>query len=84
VSSYEYRLEKGLISFLNKVHKKDKKLYEAAMKKIEDIVENPHHYKPLRYDLKGRRKSSYREILCSHLQNRRRGEESDFFGLLPS
>ena len=56
MSSYEYRLEKGLISFLNKVHKKDKKLYEAAMKKIEDIVENPYHYKPLRYDLKGRRR----------------------------
>lgn len=26
------------------------------MKKIEDITENPHHYKPLRYDLKGRRR----------------------------
>ena len=38
MSSYDYRLEKGLISFLNKVHKRDKKLYEAAMKKIEDIV----------------------------------------------
>ena len=48
-----------LISFLNKVYKKDKTLYEAAMKKIEDIAENPHHYKPLRYDLKGAKKSSY-------------------------
>jgi YafQ family addiction module toxin component len=56
VSPYDYRLEKGLISFLNKAYKKDKKLYEAAMKKIEDITEHPHHYKPLRHDLKGRRR----------------------------
>ena len=56
MSPYDYRLEKGLISFLNKVYKKNKKLYEATMKKIEDIAENPHHYKPLRYDLKGRRR----------------------------
>jgi len=56
VSPYDYRLEKGLISFLNKVHKKDKKPYEAVMKKIEDFTENPHHYKPLRHDLKGRRR----------------------------
>ena len=56
MSPYDYRLEKGLISFLNKAYKKDKKLYEAAMKKIEDITENPHHYKPLRHDLKGRRR----------------------------
>ncbi len=56
MSSYGYRLEKGLIAFLEKAHKKDRKLYEAALKKIEDIVENPHHYKPLRYDLKGRRR----------------------------
>jgi YafQ family addiction module toxin component len=56
VSLYDYRLEKGLISFLNKIYKKDRKLYEAAMKKIEDISEDPHHYKPLRHDLKGRRR----------------------------
>ena len=56
MSPYDYRLEKGLISFLNKAYKKDKKLYEAAMKRIEDITENPHHYKPLRHDLKGRRR----------------------------
>ena len=56
MASYNYRLEKDLISLLNKISKKDKKLYEAAIKKIEDIIENPHHYKPLKYDLKGRRR----------------------------
>ncbi len=43
MSLYDSRLEKGLISFLNKAYKKDRKLYEAAMKKIEDISEDPHH-----------------------------------------
>jgi YafQ family addiction module toxin component len=56
VLSYSYRLEEGLISLLEKAHKKDKKLYEAAFKKMEDIAKNPHHYKPLKYDLKGRRR----------------------------
>jgi mRNA-degrading endonuclease RelE of RelBE toxin-antitoxin system len=41
---------------LKKIEKKDKRLYEATMKRIEDIVENPSRYKPLRYDLKGRRR----------------------------
>lgn len=54
--SYGFRLEEGLISLLEKAHKKDKKLYESTIKKIEDIAKNPHHYKPLRYDLKGRRR----------------------------
>ena len=34
MSSYSYRLEEGLISLLEKAHKKDKKLYEAAFKKM--------------------------------------------------
>lgn len=56
MSSYGYRLEEGLVTILEKAHKKDKRLYEAAMKKIKDIVEHPHHFKPLRHDLKGRRR----------------------------
>lgn len=83
MSSYGYRLEKGLISFLNKVHKKDKKLYEAAMKKIEDHRESP-SLQAVKIRPKRAKKSSYREILCSHLQNRRKGKDRDFFGPLPS
>jgi len=56
VLSYGIQLEQALISILEKAHKRDRKLYEATIKKIEDIVKNPHHYKPLRYDLKGRRR----------------------------
>jgi tyrosine-protein phosphatase YwqE len=41
---------------LKRTYKKDKGLYDAAMKKIEAIIENPHRYKSLRYDLNGLRK----------------------------
>ena len=54
--SYGIQLDKALVSILEKAYKRDRKLYEATIKKIEDIVKNPHHYKPLRYDLKGRRR----------------------------
>jgi len=26
-------------------------MYEQVMKKIEEIIQNPQHYKPLKYDL---------------------------------
>ena len=41
---------------LNKLFKKDKVMYEQVMKKIEEIVQNPQHYKPLKYDLAGERR----------------------------
>jgi YafQ family addiction module toxin component len=40
---------------LKKIFKKDRGLYERVMKKIEQIVSKPKHYKPLKYDLKGTR-----------------------------
>ena len=33
--------------------KKNRQRYEKIMKKTEQIVQFPQHYKPLRYDLKG-------------------------------
>lgn len=50
---YDYHIEEKLKAALNQAYKKDKKLYDAVLKKIEEILENPHRYKPLRYDLKG-------------------------------
>lgn len=41
MSSYVYRLEEELISFLKKANKKDKKLYMATIKKMDEIVKNP-------------------------------------------
>ena len=53
---YSYSIEKKLKAKLKRTYKKDKKLYDAVMKKIEEIMENPHRYKPLRHDLKGSRR----------------------------
>ena len=51
-----YILERSdkLAKILQKLFKKDKVRYEAALKKIEEIAnaENPQHYKNLCYDLK--------------------------------
>jgi hypothetical protein len=41
LSSYGYRLGEGLVAILEKAHKKDKRLYEATMKKMKDIAETP-------------------------------------------
>ncbi len=50
---YRYSIEKKLKAKLKRTYKKDKKLYNAVTKKIEEIMGNPHRYKPLRHDLKG-------------------------------
>jgi len=36
--------------------KKNPVLKEALEKKMNEIIQNPHHYKPLRYDLYGIRR----------------------------
>lgn len=38
---------------IKKLCKKNYALEEALKKKISEIVENPQHYKPLKYDLAG-------------------------------
>jgi YafQ family addiction module toxin component len=53
---YNYEIAPSLQRILNKLLKKDKKTYEAIMKKIEEILQNPQHYKPLKYDLAGERR----------------------------
>lgn len=53
---YKILIEEKLHAFLKKLHKKDRIRYELCMKKIEEIVKNPEHYKPLRYDMKGIRR----------------------------
>jgi len=53
---YNYEVMPSLQRVLNKLFKKDKVMYEQVMKKIEEIVQNPQHYKPLKYDLAGERR----------------------------
>ena len=55
---YRYIIEEKLKKTLEKLFMKNRKRYEIVMKKIDEILSsgNPHHYKPLRYDLKGFRR----------------------------
>lgn len=41
---------------LVKLKKKDKKQYEIVLKKSDQILENPYHFKPLRGDMHGARR----------------------------
>ena len=54
---YNYEIKPELQKILNKLFRKDRKMYEAVMKKIEEIIQNPYHYKPLKYDLAGERRA---------------------------
>ncbi len=53
---YKIVIDSDVQNTLKKLYKKNRKLYEIAMKRITEIVLNPHHYKPLRYDLKNIRR----------------------------
>lgn len=50
----EFEIKPKLEKVLKNLLKKDKKLYEQLMKKIEEVVESYdiEHYKNLRYDMK--------------------------------
>ena len=53
---YTYEIIPSLQKTLNKLSKKDKKTYELVMNKIKEILENPPHYKSLKYDLAGEKR----------------------------
>jgi YafQ family addiction module toxin component len=49
---YKPGIESNLKKKLAKLLKKDRKRSEILMKKMEEILQNPHHYKPLSHDMK--------------------------------
>ena len=53
---YKISIESKLKRILRKLYKKNRKRYEITLKKIDEIVKIPHHYKPLSYDLKSIRR----------------------------
>lgn len=53
---YSVDIAPGLQDILDDLFKRHKERYEKIMKKIEEIPHFPHHYKPLRHDLKGVRR----------------------------
>ncbi|MDP6294137.1 MAG: addiction module toxin RelE [Candidatus Woesearchaeota archaeon] len=50
----EFEIKPKLRKILDKLHKKDRKTYNAVMQKIEEVLrsEGIEHYKNLRHDLK--------------------------------
>ena len=53
---YKFEIKPKLEKKLKKIEKKDPVMFKAARDKIEEIIKNPRHYKPLRYDMKGLRR----------------------------
>ena len=54
--TYELQISEKLDKLFSKLSKRDRKQLEIILKKIEEIRENPKHYKPLRGDMKGSRR----------------------------
>ncbi len=55
---YDYEILPSLQKVLKKISKKDKKLYESVLKKIQEILNsvNVEHYKNLKYTLKNKKR----------------------------
>jgi len=56
IMQYIFDIKPKLDKKLKKIKKKDPMLFKVARDEIEEIIKIPHHYKPLRYDLKGLRR----------------------------
>ncbi|HLD18944.1 MAG TPA: hypothetical protein VJB90_02950 [Candidatus Nanoarchaeia archaeon] len=48
---YSLKIDEKLLKKLERLKKKDKRQVEIILKKAEEIVRNPHHYKNLRKPL---------------------------------
>lgn len=53
---YSVEIKPSCQHSIEKLCKKNPVLKEALQKKMQEILQNPSHYKPLRYDLAGSRR----------------------------
>ncbi|MFH1641355.1 MAG: type II toxin-antitoxin system RelE/ParE family toxin [Nanoarchaeota archaeon] len=53
---YTLEIKPACKKIINKFCRKNSVLRNAIEKKVAEILANPHHYKPLRYDLSGERR----------------------------
>ena len=53
---YSLNIQEKAYRRFKKLEKKNKKQLEIINKKINEILENPEHYKPLKGDMKGSRR----------------------------
>ena len=54
--AYSLEVAENLNKVFGKIAKKDKTTFEAVNKKVNEILENPHHYKPLRAPMQNKRR----------------------------
>ena len=54
--AYSIEVAEELNKVFTKLAKKDKVTLEAINKKVNEILENPHHYKPLRVPMQNKRR----------------------------
>lgn len=67
---------------MERLCKKNPLLENALRKKLDEIIENPHHYKPLRYGLSGERRVHIMKsfVLRFEINEARRAVRLIFFG----
>ncbi|VVB90916.1 Uncharacterised protein [uncultured archaeon] len=53
---HSYEISERLERELDKLQKKNKNRFGIILKKMSEILDDPHHYKPLQYDMKGLRR----------------------------
>ncbi|VVB85544.1 Uncharacterised protein [uncultured archaeon] len=53
---YSYEVGKRLAKELEKLQTKNRRRFEIILKKMSEILKDPHHYKPLQHDMKGLRR----------------------------
>ncbi|MFH1971866.1 MAG: type II toxin-antitoxin system RelE/ParE family toxin [archaeon] len=54
---YRYIIESKLEKILKKLAKRNRLAYDKILNKIDEIIQNPEHYKPLKNELKGIRRA---------------------------
>ncbi|MFZ3077845.1 MAG: type II toxin-antitoxin system mRNA interferase toxin, RelE/StbE family [Candidatus Aenigmatarchaeota archaeon] len=54
--AYSFEIKPELAEKLKKIKKKNLLLFQRVQKKIAEVIENPNHYKPLKYDMKSIRR----------------------------
>lgn len=54
--AYSFEIKPELAEKLKRIKKKNLLLFQRVQKKIAEVIENPNHYKPLKYDMKNIRR----------------------------
>ena len=67
--SYSFEIKPELQKILKKLKKKNTLMYKRILKKIPEIIENPHHYKPLSNIMSGVRRVHFDPYVLTFLIN---------------